>query len=247
MKKNPNKEENLHAGHRGRMLEKLFNDSPFEEHELLEILLFLILPRIDTNEIAHKLINNFASLSAVLDADPKKLMYVAGVGPETARKLACFGKIYKRLDKTNCYFDKIPSLTNPELLLKTIVKRFEGARQEYADIIGFGKNGDCMGIKRFTSYEAREVKIPPEEIAEFIAIFKPQSVILAHNHLTDNLLPSEKDIDFTIEFCKQLSLFNIKLIDHVIVGPAGVNLLRGNGPLDKIENVLKEKGWRIRE
>ena len=78
--------EVLHSGHRQRMRQRfLLSDfDGFAEHEILEVLLYYAIPRIDTNEIAHRLLHHFGSLSAVFDADPQELVKVKGVSEHTA-------------------------------------------------------------------------------------------------------------------------------------------------------------------
>jgi UPF0758 N-terminal len=73
----------LHTGHRGRLRERFLREGldGFEDHQLLELLLFQAIPRHDTNPVAHSLMRRFGSLSAVLEADPKDLASVEGVGP----------------------------------------------------------------------------------------------------------------------------------------------------------------------
>ena len=74
---------NLHEGHRSRLKAKfLENPSIVSDHELLEVLLYGALPRVDTNEIAHRLLKVFGSLSGVFSATEKELTCIEGVGPE---------------------------------------------------------------------------------------------------------------------------------------------------------------------
>ena len=63
----------MHNGHRKRFKDRLISLSPevFFEHELLEFLLFFAIPRINTNEIAHRLIKRFGTFEAVFDASVK--------------------------------------------------------------------------------------------------------------------------------------------------------------------------------
>ena len=77
-------EENLHANHRARMQERVDRDGldSLAEHEALEYLLFLSIPRADTNELAHRLINHFGDFCKVMEAEPDELMQVEGVGPQ---------------------------------------------------------------------------------------------------------------------------------------------------------------------
>ena len=83
-------EENLHANHRARMQERVDRDGldSLAEHEALEYLLFLSIPRADTNELAHRLINHFGDFCKVMEAEPDELMQVEGVGPKSARLIA---------------------------------------------------------------------------------------------------------------------------------------------------------------
>ena len=79
-----------HRGHRQRMA-KRFAEAGFDgwrEHEILERLLFEVLPRRNTNETAHALIRRFGSLRGVLTAEPEALAEVRGIGPVSAKWLA---------------------------------------------------------------------------------------------------------------------------------------------------------------
>ena len=78
--------DNLHSGHRQRMFQR-FMESGFDgyqPHEILEVLLFEVQPRRNTNELAHRLLDRFGSLRGVLCADRDALMQVRGVGRVTA-------------------------------------------------------------------------------------------------------------------------------------------------------------------
>lgn len=81
---------NINAGHRGRMREKLYRSGSdsFLTHELLEMLLYYVMPRCDTNPIAHRLLEAFGSLEALLAASPEELARVRGVGEKAAAFLA---------------------------------------------------------------------------------------------------------------------------------------------------------------
>ncbi|MDR3085540.1 MAG: hypothetical protein LBU47_04405, partial [Christensenellaceae bacterium] len=78
--------QNPHEGHRARLRDRAAHEGiqGFSSHEVLELLLFYSIPRSDTNELAHRLIDRFGSLSSVLDADFEDLRSVPGVGSSTA-------------------------------------------------------------------------------------------------------------------------------------------------------------------
>ena len=66
-------EENLHAHHRQRMLVRLERGDILQDHELLEIFLYSILPRVDTNEMAHRLLDTFKDFFGVFHAEKESL------------------------------------------------------------------------------------------------------------------------------------------------------------------------------
>ena len=84
----------IHAGHRERIINKFlgYPDS-FSDHELLEIFLFPVLPRKDTNALAHSLLNAFGSISKIFSADAASLTSVRGVGEKIAAYIVLTGKI----------------------------------------------------------------------------------------------------------------------------------------------------------
>ena len=83
-------ESDLHANHRQRMrrrFEQQGGFSGFAEHEVLEYILYLALPRVDTNPLAHRLIDRFGGLCQVLEASEADILTVEGAGPAVARLL----------------------------------------------------------------------------------------------------------------------------------------------------------------
>jgi len=83
-------EKNIHAGHRKRMMAR-YEENGFDEwpeHEVVEVLLYSVLPRINTNVIAHRLINTFGSLKNLFEADQHEIEKVRGIGPVSAKYLA---------------------------------------------------------------------------------------------------------------------------------------------------------------
>ena len=80
------KKKHSHAGHRERMRLRFQKSGleSFQPHEILELLLFYALPRVDTNPIAHDLIAEFHSLSGVLDADIQDLKRIKGISENAA-------------------------------------------------------------------------------------------------------------------------------------------------------------------
>lgn len=99
----------MHANHRARMRERFRKTGldGFEDHAILELLLFEFIPRVDTNPIAHRLMNRFGTLEAVFSASPEELMEVDGIGPKSAAQLSKLkhGMLFQILD--GCDFSEV--------------------------------------------------------------------------------------------------------------------------------------------
>jgi len=96
--------ENIHSKHRDRVRKELLAhgfDSETPPHKILEMLLFYSIPRKDTNEIAHELINKFGSIEAVLKARPEELLKVSGVGENTVAHFKLMLSICYRIINDN--------------------------------------------------------------------------------------------------------------------------------------------------
>ncbi len=77
-------EKVTHSGHRQRLYKKYENDETLEQHELLELMLFALYPRSNTNPIAHNLIKAFNDIPSVLCAPVEDLARVEGMGEQAA-------------------------------------------------------------------------------------------------------------------------------------------------------------------
>ena len=121
----------LHDGHRQRCKQRFLRAGAegFDDHQLLELLLFYAIPRQDTNETAHRLIQRFGSLQGVLHAAPEELTSVEGVGENAAVLVRLVGdmalrarcsslpqKVLNSPDRTGAYFMELLAGEKKEML-----------------------------------------------------------------------------------------------------------------------------------
>ena len=121
----------LHDGHRQRSKRRYLalGAEGMEDHQLLELLLFYAIPRQDTNETAHRLIQRFGSLQGVLHAAPEELTSVEGVGENAAVLVRLVGdmalrarcsslpqKVLNSPDRTGAYFMELLAGEKKEML-----------------------------------------------------------------------------------------------------------------------------------
>lgn len=202
----------MHEGHRQRMYEKLANGDDLFDHEILEILLFNAYPRINTNEIAHALLDRFCSISGVLNADIRELQNINKVGDQTAKYLKCVGECLSRANKVSSVF----SLKTRGDVKNFINMRFSGKTEEYLEIYFTGKNGNISRIYSYTSAEKNRVFTEPDEIIRNVALVKPYGILVAHNHPGGFLEPSVNDDVFTATVQLICDMNKVRFWDHVI-------------------------------
>lgn len=211
-----NSEKSVHANHRQRFIDKfLKNPSSFAEHELLEILLYSVIARKDTNELAHKLLSYFGSLEKVFTADPSALMNVSGVGKRVASHIKTIGLIYEHMPKNKS--EQKVTCTSFGAIKTKLDEAFYDATSEKFLLMFFDKGYKLLSSIEYTNNQFHTVMISGAQIVEAINIIKPSYAIIAHNHLTDNPAPSSHDDVATTKLNILLDLHNVFLNDHVIV------------------------------
>lgn len=121
----------IHDGHRERFRARFLQDGldGFEDHQVLELLLFHVIPRADTNPIAHRLMRRFGTLSAVLEADPKDLASVEGMGDKAAAFLSLIPQVTRRYFHDRVNRDN-PPLTSSEAVIGYLVPLMAGRPEE---------------------------------------------------------------------------------------------------------------------
>ena len=222
----------MHEGHRQRMLERLFTSSEsLQEHELLEVLLFYSIPRRNTNDLAHEIIDRFGSLEDVFRATPKQLKQVKGVGDRTAALIHTVGLFIARLKN-----EKAPELYlfNVNNFSSFLLTRYENLRDEVLELFCIDANDRVKFIKDFTSYSNARVKLPAEEVTSILASHRPFGLVLAHNHPNSSCLPSQEDDMFTAQMQVLCSINGTKIYDHIIVSGTDYYSYKLHGRMDDI-------------
>lgn len=208
----------IHDEHRKRVrkefLEHGFNENT-PEHKILEMLLFYGIPRKDTNELAHYLINKFGSLSKVLEAEPNELMKVDGIGENAASLLKLM------LPVARTYYTqkqgKSVRFENMNEICDYLMKKYLGLTKEMFSITSFDSKGNLIGFDFLSSGDVASVGITSRIVIEAVLKRNAVSVILAHNHPGGNALPSIEDINVTEKISNALKHINVRLLDHIIV------------------------------
>lgn len=209
-------EKNVHKGHRQRVRELYLRDGidGFNNHQILELLLFYALPQRDTNPLAHKLIDEFGSISAVFDAPVSQLRRI-GLTDNTISLLKLIpdlSRVYNN-DKSD-YNSKYIDVTT---LCDYFKPKFIGRTEEVLYLLLLDKKYKQLYCGIVTKGSLNTTDVPILKILESAVTYNASYVVIAHNHPTGVALPSPDDIKTTKMLYDALNLINRPLIDHIIV------------------------------
>lgn len=215
------------------MYEKLENGDNLFDHELLEILLYNAYPRMNTNPVAHALMERFCSISEVLSASCEELRTVEGVGKNVARYLRCVGECAARA----CFIDGVAELKNYGDIKRFTALRMRGKTEERLEFYFLEKGGKVKRLVDYTSNDKTQVTMRAKELINLIAAVKPYGLVMAHNHPDGNPEPSERDDMFTRQVQLVCTMNNVILYDHCIYSESGIYSYYDSG---KIEDIKRE-------
>jgi DNA repair protein RadC len=188
----------------------------FEDHQVLELLLFQAVPRRDTNPLAHNLMKRFGSLSAVLEADPKDLASIEGVGENAAAFLSMIPQVTRRYFHDRVKHSRKP-LNSSESAAEYLVPLMAGRSEEVFYLICLDSRLKVLYPALISEGTVKDALVHPRKVVESAVRHKAASVILAHNHPAGSVTPSAHDHKLTRSLVQALGGINVQVVDHVIV------------------------------
>ena len=180
-----------HSEHRKRILARYDRGEYLEDHELLEILLFFSRPRVNTNGIAHDLIDTCGSLGDVFHSTEDRLVSVDGVGTHSARLIRIISDIMFRCNLSACDTTRIFSdVSERERFLYAL---FDGEENEKVYMIMFSKTKRYIGFDLIGEGLLSKGEICVTNATEKALKSGATHVIIAHNHPGGLALASKTD------------------------------------------------------
>lgn len=211
------KKENVHKNHRARMRQtiKKTGVENIPDINLLEYLLFYSIPRKDTNEIAHNLLDTFGSLSGVLNASYEQLLEVEGMGENSALLISLIPGISRRYVESG--EKKRINLSEPEEAAEYLRTKYFGAKKEIFYMLCLDATGNLLNCCKLGEGIPENVLIDKRQALEAAFRSKADTVIFAHNHPNGIAAPSKDDIDMTGDFIGIFRKVGIRVADHIII------------------------------
>lgn len=209
--------ENLHQGHRQRVKQRFRQEGldAFADHQVLEMLLFYCIPRRDTNELAHKMIRQFGSLSNLLEAAPEEIMELCQVSENTAILVSLIPSLARRYQQSR--WRARPDLGDSTKAGEYAVSLFTGRTYEAFFMLCLNAQNRLTHTVLINEGTIDETAVYPRNIVEAALRYQAAKVVLAHNHPGGSMKPSRADLRITQIIKDALGTIFVEVVDHLIV------------------------------
>ncbi len=207
----------IHKDHRQRLRDRFLKEGldNFDELYVLELLLFYCIPRVDTNPIAHRLLDHFGSLTNVLNATAEELEKVEGIGKNTSTFLSLITQVGRYYQIRQAEPGKI--LKSIDNCGEYLVPYFFGREQETVFMLCLDAKCKVLSCKMVGEGSVNSANIPIRRLVEMALAANATTVVLAHNHPSGLAIPSADDIQTTQRIAAALETVEIILADHIVV------------------------------
>lgn len=208
----------VHDGHRERLKERFADHGleNFNDLNALELLLFYAIPRKDTNEIAHALLDHFGTLDEVFSASMQQLQQVPNIGYHAAVLIRLIPQLAKRCAIRSV--GEITQFTNARRVSEYLIPRLRDEKVEQLLLMCLSPQKRLISCVTLSKGVVNSVNLNVRQIVEEALKNRASSVIMAHNHPSGNPRPSNEDEMMTHRVYDALKLVDIKLDDHLIIG-----------------------------
>lgn len=205
-------------GHRARLRARLLTAGPdsLADHELLELVLFLALPRRDTKPIARALLDRFGSFAAAIAAPLPDLRGVDGLGDAGAAALKAVQAAALRLARAEVVGR--PVLGNWDRLMEYLQSAMGRERVEQVRVLFLDSRNRLLADEAQARGTVNHTPLYPREVCKRALELHASALILVHNHPSGDPAPSRDDIEMTRAIQQAAAALSVVLHDHVVVG-----------------------------
>lgn len=216
-----------YLGHRERLRNRFRDggETALADYEILELLLFRLIPRRDTKPIAKALIARFQTLAGVLGAQPALLQEVKGVGETVALDLKLIAHVAQRMLKSELREKHVLSSWSSVIDYCHAAMAYEATEQ--FRILFLDKRNVLIADEIQGRGTIDHTPVYPREVVKRALELSATAIILVHNHPSGDPTPSRADIDMTRTIVDTAKPLGITVHDHIIIGKDGHASLRG--------------------
>ncbi|HPB37995.1 MAG TPA: DNA repair protein RadC [Syntrophorhabdus sp.] len=195
-------------------LQRLGPDA-LSSHELLALIIGRGIPKRSVLDIAHDLLRKFGSVQGISKATMEELSAISGIGTAKAAQIKAAFELAKRQDLEQ----DIPPYTvnNPHILVKAIRATIQDKAKEHFKLVLLNTRNKVTGIIPISVGTLNASLVHPREVFKEAIHGNAASVILVHNHPSNDLEPSEEDVRLTRRMVEVGTIMGIEVLDHIII------------------------------
>ena len=215
------------AGHRARLRGRLLTEAGLLDHELIEYLLMLAIPRRDTKPLAKALLREFGGIGGLLTADAEALQRVDGMGETSAAAIKIAHACAIRLLQADAM--ERPVLANWQALLDYLRADMAHHGVERFRVLHLNTRNMLIRDEVMSKGTVDQAAVHVREVIRRAIDLGSAAIILVHNHPSGDPSPSRADIEVTRSIAEAGKRLGISLHDHLIIGTAGHVSFRAQG------------------
>lgn len=216
------------SGHRARLRERLLGAGPegFHDYELIEYLLALTVPRVDTKPLAKRLLHDFGGIGPLLGASVDTLkrerLSDATVAALKIAEATALRLLEKRVEER-------PVLSGWDGLCDYLHAAMAHLRTEQVRVLFLNAKNTLLANEAMWDGSVDEASVHVREVISRAIALGATALIIVHNHPSGDPTPSSQDIRLTRELVEAGRHMKVVVHDHVIVGASGQTSLRALG------------------
>ena len=226
-KESPASPEQHYHGHRERLRTRFrdHGDTALADYEILELLLFRLIPRRDTKPIAKALLDRFGTLAGVFGAEAARLTEVKGVGEAVATDIKLIAATAHRMLKSELKGKKVLASWSSVVEYCHAAMAYE-TREQFR-ILFLDKRNALIADEVQQKGTVDHTPVYPREVVKRALDLSATAIILVHNHPSGDPTPSRADIEMTKTIIETAKPLGITVHDHIIIGKEGHVSLKG--------------------
>jgi DNA repair protein RadC len=216
------------GGHRGRLRQRLLDAGPagFHDYELIEFLLTLTIPRVDTKPLAKRLLHDFGGIGALLGASADRLRREGLTDPTIAALKIAEAAALRLLEAR---IEGQPILSSWDALGDYLHAQMAHKRVEEVRILFLNAKNILLANEALWQGSVDEASVHVREVIARAIALGATAIIIVHNHPSGDPTPSQQDIRLTRDLVEAGRHMKVTVHDHVIVGTAGRTSMRAMG------------------
>lgn len=218
-----------YLGHRQRLKERFHKNGSqaLSDYELLELLLFTVLPRRDTKPLAKALLQRFGGFNEVINAPWERLREIKGVGHAVYLHLRIVKASAERMVRSSLVAKPVIASWSDLIDYCHMTMAYE--EKEVFRIVFLNKGNRIIADEVQQTGTVDQTPVYPREVIKRALDLAATAIILVHNHPSGSPKPSTSDISITHKIIEIAQSLGIKLHDHVIIAKDGHLSFRNSG------------------